>query len=94
MSDQTVDDKLGLDKFYIDERVAHIAIDKDCPDVATIKLLVAACPAALYHYENNTFTFSYEGCLECGTCRVLAGGIAITRWDYPADGFGVDYRQG
>lgn len=94
MSQDNIDDKLGADKFYTDERVAHIIVDEQFSDSAEIERLVLACPAELYSYENGVLTFSYEGCLECGTCRIVSGGRAIACWDHPADGFGIDYRQG
>ncbi|MBQ2640979.1 MAG: 4Fe-4S dicluster domain-containing protein, partial [Lachnospiraceae bacterium] len=53
-----------------------------------------ACPAGLYHYENGKVTFSHEGCLECGTCRVLSIDKVVKSWDHPMGGAGVQFRQG
>ena len=54
-----------------------------------------ACPAKLYSKrEDGTVEFNYEGCLECGTCRVLAGGRIIKSWDHPIGGMGIVFRQG
>jgi ferredoxin like protein len=38
-------------------------------------------------------TFVHDGCLECGTCYVVCGKDAFTRWRYPRGGFGVSYRM-
>ena len=75
MAKMSVDDKLGFDKFVTDEHESHIQINEDYHDEAEIKRLVMACPANLYHYDDGKLVFSHEGCLECGTCRVISGGI-------------------
>ncbi len=94
MAKLSVDDKLGFTKFYTDEHNPHITIQDNDPDEEEIKRLVLACPAGLYRYEGGKAIFSHEGCLECGTCRVLSGGKVVKSWDYPAGGSGVEYRQG
>jgi ferredoxin like protein len=38
-------------------------------------------------------TFSYEGCLECGSCRISCPQGAI-HWVYPRGGFGICYQYG
>jgi ferredoxin like protein len=63
-------------------------------DEKEIDLLVMACPANLYSHEGGKLSFNYEGCLECGTCRVLSLGKAIESWTYPRGAKGVEYHQG
>ena len=44
--------------------------------------------------EDGTVQATLDGCLECGTCRLLAepgGGIA---WNYPRGGYGIVYKFG
>jgi ferredoxin like protein len=94
MAKVSVDDKLGRDKFYADLDHAHITIDEDYHNEREIHKLVLACPAGLYKCEDGVLTYNYEGCLECGTCRIIALGKAVKTWDYPEGGFGVEYRQG
>ena len=89
-----VDDKLGYDIFHTDESYAHIEIDKDYKNEEEIRKVVLACPAGLYKYENGVVTFSHEGCLECGTCRVVSGGKVVKSWNHPYGGAGVTYVQG
>ena len=74
----------------------HSSTDnKDCTDEELKRRVVMACPAKLYRIEEDgRFTFNYEGCLECGTCRVLAGGRAIKSWNHPMGGMGVWFRKG
>ena len=63
-------------------------------DMEEIRKVLLACPAGLYHYENGKVTFSHEGCLECGTCRVLSIDKVVKSWDHPMGGAGVQFRQG
>lgn len=94
MARVSVDDKLGWDNFHTDESNAHIEIDPDYKDEAEIRKVVLACPAGLYKYENGEVTFSYEGCLECGTCRVVSGGKVVKKWNHPVGDMGITYMQG
>ncbi len=95
MASMTVDNKLGVNRFLPDEKHSHIDVDKGYGDLKEIKRLVLACPAHLYVLEpGGKLTFSHEGCLECGTCRVLSGGKVVRSWEYPEGGMGVEYRIG
>lgn len=90
----TIEDKLGLNKFSVDS-TPHIQIDENCADQNLKERLVMACPAKLYKLrEDNTVEFNYEGCLECGTCRVLTGGRIVKSWDHPIGGMGVAFKKG
>lgn len=94
MSAINVDAKLGADKFFVDEGNAHIVI-KQQPDMRVYELLERACPAGLYRRdEQGSPQFDYAGCLECGTCRILALGSVLEKWEYPMGAMGVEYRQG
>jgi ferredoxin like protein len=89
-----VDDKLGFVRFKVDENRPHIVLDETYGNEKEIRLLVSACPAGLYSYEDGKLSFNYEGCLECGTCRVLSDGKVIKSWSYPRGAKGVEYHQG
>ncbi|MDR2355385.1 MAG: 4Fe-4S dicluster domain-containing protein [Clostridiales Family XIII bacterium] len=94
MAAMRVDDKLGFVRFKVDEQGSHIIVNEDCEDEKEMRLLAKACPAGLYSYEEGKLSFNYEGCLECGTCRVLSGGGLIEHWNYPRGAKGVEYHQG
>ena len=72
----------------------NIPKDKIFACMEEINKVLLACPAGLYHYENGKVTFSHEGCLECGTCRVLSIDKVVKSWDHPMGGAGVQFRQG
>lgn len=59
----------------------------DCPTKACLRL----CPAECFTLLEGRVLFSYEGCLECGTCRVVCPKEAI-EWNYPVSGRGIHYR--
>ena len=90
----TVEDKLGADKFSVDEEHSHSLGDKAGRDAAEIDRVVWGCPDALYKKDGDGVRFDYLGCLEGGTCRVLSGGKLVESWNYPVGAFGVSFRQG
>lgn len=94
MSTMNVDEKLSVNKFYVDEENAHIVLKSDIDKKEFMKL-VKACPAGLYSIEEDgTYRFDYAGCLECGTCRFLCGKTLFEKWELPRGTFGIEYRQG
>lgn len=89
----TLEEKLFLVNFkvakephlrIIDERVCLECVEKPC---------LIICPAGNYRQVGEKVIISYEGCLECGACRVVCPKGNI-RWHYPLGGFGVRYRFG
>lgn len=89
-----LDDKLYLIRFNTDKQ-SHIKIlDQEaclqCEDMPCTRI----CPAHVYHWdeEEKRIAVGYEGCLECGTCRV--GCPDNIEWDYPRGGFGVSWKNG
>lgn len=94
MSTLNVDEKLGLNKFYVDEENAHIVL-KANPDKNEFQKLVIACPAGLYKMDDKgAIQFDYAGCVECGTCRVLCGSTILEKWEFPVGTLGVEFRWG
>lgn len=91
----TVEEKLGRNKFYVDEHEPHIIIEGDYPDMSEKLKLVKACPAGLYKLnEDGSLSFDYAGCLECGTCRVLCLETVLKEWNYPKGTMGIEFRYG
>jgi ferredoxin like protein len=94
MSRVNVDQKLSLNKFYVDEENAHIVLNANI-DMKEFQKLMLACPAGLYKVDDKgVIHFDYAGCLECGTCRVLCGNTILDKWEYPLGTFGVEFRWG
>jgi len=87
-----VEDKLALNKFEIDREV-HITVDESKCRECKLTVCVYACPADCYVLRGEHVTFSYEGCLECGSCRFACDQGAI-HWVNPRGGFGICYQYG
>ncbi|MDK2824010.1 MAG: ferredoxin like protein [Clostridia bacterium] len=91
----SIEEKLGVNKFNVDEGNPHIIIKKETGNLEVIKKCVIACPAGLYSIkEDGNISFDFAGCLECGTCRVICAGTGILDWNYPQGTFGVEFRYG
>lgn len=97
MSRMSIEEKLGVDKFFVDEGNPHIILKKDvnARDIDVIRKLVKACPAGLYALnKDGSIRFDFAGCLECGTCRVLGLGTVLAEWNYPQGTCGIEFRYG
>ena len=71
----------------------HIKVDPEKCAGCEKKPCTYLCPAGCYTLLEGNVLFSYEGCLECGTCRVICPKKAI-EWNYPVSGRGIHYRFG
>ena len=71
----------------------HIVVDTEECLACESRPCVVACPAMLFVWEGGQMVFTCEGCLECGTCKVVCDREAVA-WRYPRGGYGVRYRWG
>ncbi|MBI4766754.1 MAG: 4Fe-4S dicluster domain-containing protein [Deltaproteobacteria bacterium] len=87
-----LEEKLTRVRFRVD-LTPHIKIDKDlcrtCPDQPCLYV----CPVKNYVLKQGEIVFSWQGCLECGACRIVCVNKAI-EWSYPRGGYGVSWRYG
>lgn len=90
-----LEDKLYLVTFEADTE-SHLSIKEQatcqqCKD----KPCINGCPAACWEleHEKKEVMVAFEGCLECGTCRIICPHDNVG-WKYPRGGFGVKYRFG
>ncbi len=94
--DKILEKKLAEDKFDIDEHNPHIIVDYEkCRKCKERFCLI--CPVKNYRFEmvdgEERMIFSFEGCLECGACRLVCPHGAV-KWNYPKGGKGICYRYG
>ena len=92
-----VEERLFQNRYRVDSSRPHINIidpeichgqckDKDCTHL---------CPAACYTQEGNgRVVLITDGCLECGTCRVICNEHRNVNWEYPRGGYGVLFKFG
>ena len=79
---------------YRPDARAHIELRQELCQRCSSRPCLWACPANLYEVrDDGRVHLDFEGCLECGTCRLVCPEGAL-RWDYPRGGFGVRYRFG
>lgn len=90
-----VEEKLYNNRYMVDEGHPHIAIvAKGAPSPA-LKSLITVCPAGCYaEEEDGSVVVTPDGCLECGTCRVICAGTGELQWDYPRGGYGILFKFG
>jgi len=74
-----VEDKLFLDRFRVDEE-SHLRILDG-------SLCLKECP------EKDRIAVAYEGCLECGSCRIGCPHLNI-EWRFPRGGHGISHKFG
>ena len=92
MKPKNIEDKLAVNKYDIDiER--HIQLKEDICQTCEDHTCIYVCPADCFKLREGHLTFSYEGCLECGSCRIACDREAIM-WALPRAGFGICYQYG
>ena len=85
--------KLGLDVFKTGG-APHIRIREGREGDPRLRRMTAICPAGLYsENEGGKVSLTVDGCLECGTCRLVCGHEVLS-WEYPEGGTGVQFRYG
>jgi len=91
----TIEDRLFLDKFKADTKAHLKIIDPKLCQKCKDRQCTYCCPAHVYILEEDgSIRVSYEGCLECGTCRIICQEFKNIEWKYPRGGFGIIYRYG
>ncbi len=87
-----IDDKLFLNRWKPDHQSHLEIIDPAvCLEQCSGKDCTVFCPARVYEWRDDRITVGYEGCLECGACRIACPHQNI-RWRYPRGGYGVQFR--
>lgn len=86
-----IEDKLYLNRFIVDE-TSHLVIKDQAVCAKCVeKPCLNFCPARVYEWKDDQLIVGYEGCLECGACRIACCEANI-QWEYPRGGFGVQFR--
>lgn len=87
-----IEHKLSTTRFNVDVE-PHIEVDTKTCENCLEKPCLYVCPVQNYVLMDGKVVFSWQGCLECGACRIACTGEAI-KWNYPRGGFGVCLRYG
>lgn len=90
-----VEQKLFQNRYLVDATRPHITVRPHDKPTKALLTLTTACPAGCYAVnESGRVEVSVDGCLECGTCRVLAEPSGDITWSYPRGGYGVMFKFG
>jgi ferredoxin like protein len=91
----SVEGKLFQNRYIVDGGHPHIVVKPHTKPSKRLLSLVKACPAACYQQnEAGQVEVSTDGCLECGTCRIVCAPTGEIEWTYPRGGFGVMFKFG
>lgn len=97
MSTVKVEEKLFQNRYKVDAGRSHISIkDQDvCATSCSTQQCVVCCPAGCYTLEaGGQVQLTTDGCLECGTCRVICTDHRNVAWEYPRGGYGILFKFG
>ena len=90
-----IEDKLFQNRYLVDTGRPHIKVRPHAKPSAALLSLTTACPAGCYSLDDQgRVEVVPDGCMECGTCRVLCGESGDIEWNYPRGGFGVLFKFG
>lgn len=90
-----VEDKLFQNRYLVDAGKPHIKVREHTVPSAALLALTTVCPARCYETnEKGQVEITPDGCMECGTCRVLCEASGEVEWNYPRGGYGVLYKFG
>lgn len=87
-----VDDLQYLTRFVSDKE-SHLVVKdhKVCLEKCPDKYCTVFCPGGVYKWEGERMFVGFEGCHECGSCRIGCPYDNI-EWKYPKGGLGVVFR--
>lgn len=86
--------RLGTTKYATDtHEYAHITVDPEICGTCPHTMCINSCPAKCFEFVNGRMQFTYEDCVECGTCDIVCTPGSV-KWTHPRASFGVNYRYG
>ena len=90
----SIEDKLFLNRFDVYE-TSHLKIMDGavCFNECGEQPCLYICPSNVYRLEQNRISVNYEGCLECGSCRIGCPHLNI-EWRFPTGGYGIRHKFG
>jgi ferredoxin like protein len=90
-----VEEKLFYNRYVVDAGRPHIRVKPHTVPSKALMSLTRICPAHCYDVnDRGQVEITTDGCLECGTCRVLCEASGEVEWNYPRGGFGVLFKFG
>lgn len=97
MSNIKIEEKLFQNRYRVDTGRPHIEIRSPdiCATTCLDKQCTVCCPAGCYTLEGDgRVVLITDGCLECGTCRIICDEHRNVDWEYPRGGYGILFKFG
>jgi ferredoxin like protein len=92
---QKIEEKLYQNRYVVDAGKPHISITPHVTPSKNLLAMTKICPAGCYtENENGQVEITADGCMECGTCRVLLEEAGEITWNYPRGGYGILFKFG
>lgn len=89
-----VEEKLFQNRYRVDAGRPHIRVkDESICTTCELKPCTVCCPAGCWRLDAGNIELVVDGCLECGTCRIVCAPGNVD-WNYPRGGFGILYKFG
>ena len=90
-----IEERLFNNRYLVDSGRPHIKVRPHTTPSPALLSLMRICPAHCYDLnDRGQVEVSADGCLECGTCRILCAESGDIDWSYPRGGFGVLFKFG
>ncbi len=90
-----VEEKLFQNRYRVDAGRAHIKVRPHTVPSPALLALLTACPARCYELsDKGQVEITVDGCVECGTCRIIGEPTGDIEWTYPRGGYGVQFKFG
>lgn len=94
-SEAKVEERLFQNRYLVDAGRPHIKIKAHETPSAALRSLTFTCPAGCYSLnDKGQVEITADGCVECGTCRIVTAATGEIEWNYPRGGYGVLYKFG
>ncbi|GGI33633.1 MULTISPECIES: ferredoxin family protein [Bradyrhizobium] len=90
-----VEDRLFYNRYLLDPGHPHIKVRPHTMPSSELVSMLTTCPAHCYvANDKHQIEVAVDGCIECGTCRVICEERGDIEWSYPRGGYGVLFKFG
>lgn len=90
-----VEEKLFQNRYQVDPGRPHIKVHPHTVPTPALLSMTKLCPAGCYATnDHGQVEITVDGCVECGTCRIVTQATNDIEWNYPRGGFGVLFKFG
>jgi ferredoxin like protein len=92
---QKVEEKLYNNRYIVDSGKPHVRVKDHTIPSKELTSLINLCPAGCYSMnEQGKIEVATDGCMECGTCRIVTANTGDIEWNYPRGGYGISFKFG